>query len=172
MTRLKSKTGCLTCIARKKKCDEATPVCGHCSRLHLTCVRRNSGRSSTTAISLTNIRSKPTIRAPISPGHPPFQNDQEREVSIRSPRILERLISRIADPSFQEVHIFARLCIQSPLVRDAVMAFEAYDKGSEIGSLGSYQSCIFRMQHGSVFSSEPPELAMTAVLFLGLLEVS
>lgn len=34
---LRVRTGCLTCRARKKKCDERKPVCTGCSRNHLTC---------------------------------------------------------------------------------------------------------------------------------------
>ncbi|KAG7806126.1 hypothetical protein KL921_005103 [Ogataea angusta] len=33
----KSKSGCLVCKRRKKKCDEAKPRCGHCQRLGLDC---------------------------------------------------------------------------------------------------------------------------------------
>ncbi|USP78835.1 uncharacterized protein yc1106_06109 [Curvularia clavata] len=35
--RLKSKTGCLTCRARRKKCDEEHPTCIGCRRNHLIC---------------------------------------------------------------------------------------------------------------------------------------
>ncbi|KAL4740979.1 fungal-specific transcription factor domain-containing protein [Aspergillus similis] len=33
----RSKTGCLTCRRRKKKCDEVHPTCGGCARNHLPC---------------------------------------------------------------------------------------------------------------------------------------
>lgn len=36
--RLKSKLGCLTCKARKKKCDETRPVCNDCLRFKKECV--------------------------------------------------------------------------------------------------------------------------------------
>ncbi|KAG7804974.1 hypothetical protein KL924_005297 [Ogataea haglerorum] len=36
----KSKSGCLVCKRRKKKCDEAKPRCGHCQRLGLECKYR------------------------------------------------------------------------------------------------------------------------------------
>ncbi|KAH7021478.1 uncharacterized protein B0I36DRAFT_32328 [Microdochium trichocladiopsis] len=35
--RLRTKTGCLTCRQRKKKCDETTPVCGECIRNRRSC---------------------------------------------------------------------------------------------------------------------------------------
>ncbi|KUJ08534.1 uncharacterized protein LY89DRAFT_332794 [Mollisia scopiformis] len=34
---LRSKTGCMSCRRRKKKCDEKRPACGGCSRSFLTC---------------------------------------------------------------------------------------------------------------------------------------
>lgn len=36
----RERTGCLTCRQRRKKCDNNTyPICGHCRRLNLECVR-------------------------------------------------------------------------------------------------------------------------------------
>lgn len=35
--RLRTKTGCLTCRSRRKKCDEAQPHCSACSKLGLRC---------------------------------------------------------------------------------------------------------------------------------------
>ncbi|OAP55997.1 hypothetical protein AYL99_10149 [Fonsecaea erecta] len=36
---VRSRTGCQTCRARKLKCDEARPICGHCLKSHRECVR-------------------------------------------------------------------------------------------------------------------------------------
>lgn len=35
----RQRRGCLTCRQRKKKCDQASPLCGHCLRLNLVCKR-------------------------------------------------------------------------------------------------------------------------------------
>ncbi|KAL2830053.1 hypothetical protein BDW59DRAFT_141682 [Aspergillus cavernicola] len=35
------RTGCLTCRARKVRCDEAKPTCVNCTRLHLQCVYKS-----------------------------------------------------------------------------------------------------------------------------------
>ncbi|KAI5803854.1 fungal-specific transcription factor domain-containing protein [Geopyxis carbonaria] len=37
MAYLRSRTGCWTCRFRKKKCDEATPICNSCKTLHIFC---------------------------------------------------------------------------------------------------------------------------------------
>lgn len=36
------KTGCLTCRRRKVRCDEAKPICAHCTRLRLQCVYKSN----------------------------------------------------------------------------------------------------------------------------------
>ncbi|EUC38149.1 hypothetical protein COCVIDRAFT_106561 [Bipolaris victoriae FI3] len=45
--RLKSKTGCLTCRARRKKCDEQHPTCFGCQRNHLICTWPSSATQNT-----------------------------------------------------------------------------------------------------------------------------
>lgn len=34
----RGKTGCITCRLRKKRCDEAKPICATCSRLGIECM--------------------------------------------------------------------------------------------------------------------------------------
>ena len=43
-----SKTGCITCKVRKKRCSEDKPVCSDCARLGFTCmyVPRSADRNS------------------------------------------------------------------------------------------------------------------------------
>lgn len=53
--RLRVKTGCQTCLKRRKKCPEDRPVCSTCERLRLQCVYR----SSTPASSCEVVREKP-----------------------------------------------------------------------------------------------------------------
>ena len=174
--KLKSRTGCLTCVARKKKCDEKWPRCGHCERLGLSC----KSRATQVPVKLTNIREKSiSPRAPVSPGYPPFISDEEKRITVASSQILAALVSRVADPSFHDLPLIGRLCAQSRLVREAVMAFSvAYyldpsDHHYKM-SLKSYQSCIAGIQSLQTHSgrSFKESIALlTAVCFLGLLEV-
>jgi len=176
--KLKSRTGCLTCVARKKKCDEKLPRCGHCERLGLSC----KSRSTQAAVSSTNMREKgpsTTPRAPVSSGYPPFASDVEKRVTMQSSQILTALVSRVADPGFRDLPLIGRLCVQSRLAREAVMAFSAAVSPSATDfhykmSLRSYQSCITGIQslqtHDSRNFGESVDL-LTAVCFLGLLEV-
>lgn len=56
-TNARSRTGCLTCKRKKKKCDEVRPICGLCSVRNTTCVwvgpRKNRRRSDVVAINMT-----------------------------------------------------------------------------------------------------------------------
>lgn len=174
--RLKSRTGCLTCVARKKKCDEKLPRCGHCERLGLSC----RSRLIQTPVTLTNMRERSiSPRAPVSSGYPPFASDIERRITLASSKILSPFVSRVADMRFSDLPLVGRLCVQSRLVREAIMAFSlACDPcASEFHykiSLRSYQRCITGIQSLQAHISPNPEHSislLTAVCFLGLLEV-
>ncbi|KAJ9603675.1 hypothetical protein H2200_011861 [Cladophialophora chaetospira] len=45
--RLRVKTGCQTCLKRRKKCPEERPVCSTCERLHLECVYKDATPATT-----------------------------------------------------------------------------------------------------------------------------
>jgi hypothetical protein len=177
MAKLKSRTGCLTCVARRKKCDEKEPRCGHCERLGLSC----KSRSTQASVTSTNMREKSdSPRAPISSGYPPFASDTERRITLVSSKVLSPFISRVADARFYDLPLVGRLCVQSRLVRESIMAFSvACDpRASETQykiSLRSYQRCITSIQglpaHASRNVEESASL-LTAVCFLGLLEVT
>lgn len=178
----KSKSGCVTCLVRRKKCDEVTPVCGHCRRLTLKCVQREHDTpvpaADRTALTMTSLRAKQLhIQPPVSPGHPRFRSELEKKVSQESPALLSGFLSRIADPAFHSVQSIGRFCIQSEVVREAVLAYAAYIRGQEDADayrhcVKSYQSCIIGLRDASIRQSPNQDLAMTAILFLGLLEVS
>lgn len=176
-TKLKSRTGCLTCVARKKKCDEKLPRCGHCERLGLSC----QSRATQVLVTPTNMREKSmTPRVPVSSGYPPFASDMEKRITLASSKILSPFVSRVADASFSDLPLVGRLCVQSRLVRQAIMAFSvACDPCASEShykmSLRSYQRCITGIQGLKSYDShnlgESTSL-LTAVCFLGLLEVS
>ncbi|KAL4959679.1 Zn(II)2Cys6 transcription factor [Aspergillus stella-maris] len=44
-TPMRSRTGCQTCRRRKKKCDEAHPICGGCSRNNIPCQWPNESQA-------------------------------------------------------------------------------------------------------------------------------
>lgn len=182
MDKLKSKTGCLTCVARRKKCDEIEPKCGHCARLNITCVRRRQGTErEVVLISSTNLRARrsPPLQSPITNGYPPFKSDFERQLSIESPGALAALVSCMAGPGFRDVLLFGTFCAESRLVRQALVAFSAYNQGPRCDdsyklSLKSYQYCITTMKQNRSYEGEKPaeqDRVLTAIMFLGLLEV-
>ncbi|KAF7192240.1 hypothetical protein HII31_06272 [Pseudocercospora fuligena] len=185
--KLKSRSGCLTCVTRKKKCDEAKngspPKCGHCFRLGLACVWRSreqaEGSRASTAISTTNLKAKsPPPRLTVSNGYPSFRNDFEKQLTLESSRLLQPLICPTAGPGFEELTLLGSFCTQSQLVRDAVVAFAAHGQASRSTdayktSLTSYQSCVKGLQRGLAYEGSSPaekDQVLAAIFFLGLLE--
>lgn len=125
---LKSKKGCLTCLARKKKCDEAKPICGHCARLGLACVRRETAPDSQSeqTITSTNLKARgPPLQLAITNGYPPFRNDFERQVTLESSTVLQPQVSCAAGAWYREESMFGRFCTQNRLVREAIVAYSA-----------------------------------------------
>lgn len=177
---LKSRSGCLTCLARKKKCDEALPKCSHCQRLGLACISR-SQRHYKVAISSTNLKKGSTSILPVvSNGYPAFKSPLEQKLCLASPDVLNILISDgIADKGFKGVILLGRFCTQSRLVREAIVAFAAFglhNNGDEYYklSLRSYQGCLSTLQRTRTYESQDSkekDFAIIAIMFLGLLEV-
>lgn len=55
----RSRTGCLTCRRRKKKCAEERPECHHCHRLGLACVWENPPASVLPPLSACSLPGRP-----------------------------------------------------------------------------------------------------------------
>lgn len=161
--KLKSRTGCLTCLTRKKKCDELLPRCGQCERLGLSCIPR--------------FRCSPKVV--ISNGFPPFQSEFEKHVALESPKILGGLVSSMAGSQFKAgLPLFGRMSTQCVMVREAMTAFSTYAQTSTCDdsykiSLKSYNSCLAKLQQRQLRDlSDEDDTRLTAIMFLGLLEVT
>jgi hypothetical protein len=182
MGRLKSNSGCRTCLARKKKCDEASPQCANCKRLGIVCVRRTDLVKGTSAIiTPTNLRGKMQgLALPITNGYQPFASDLEKTVSLGSSQVFDPLVSCMAGAEFASVDLLVNFCAKDLLVREAIMAFSAFTKAPSVidphkQALKSYQGCIIRLKKTRLDSQADPAqtcFVLTAVCFLGLLEVS
>jgi len=182
MGRLKSNTGCRTCLARKKKCDEVSPQCGNCKRLDIVCVRRTNLLEGTpTVITPTNLKARmqgPVL--PISNGYRPLASDLERMVSLGSSQVFNPLVSCTAGTEFASVDLLINFCAENLLVREAIMAFSVFTKAPAVvdqhkEALKSYQGCIVRLKQTRLDNQTDPTqncFILTAICFLGLLEVS
>ncbi|KAI1495519.1 hypothetical protein F5X99DRAFT_403291 [Biscogniauxia marginata] len=71
---LRTKTGCLTCRKRHKKCDERSPICGPCSISSRDCVYADGSKPS----------SIPHTKSP--PQAPSFTANKDSNPSSRAPR--------------------------------------------------------------------------------------
>jgi len=182
MGRLKSNSGCRTCLARKKKCDEVLPQCGNCKRLDIVCVKRTDLVKGIPAlVTPTNLRGKmQRLALPISNGHQPFASDLERTVSLESFNVLGAFVSRTAGAEFASMDLLVNFCAKDLLVREAIMAFTAFTQAPSVidphkQALKSYQGCITRLKQTRLDSQADTSqtcFIITAVCFLGLLEVS
>lgn len=182
MGRLKSNSGCRTCLARKKKCDEVSPQCGNCKRLDIVCVKRTDlVKGMPALITPTNLRGKmQSLALPISNGYPPFASDLEKTVSLASSRVLGPFVSRMAGTEFASMDLLVNFCAKNLLVREAIMAFTAFTQAPSVvdphkEALKSYQCCITRLKRTRLDSQADTSqtcFILTAVCFLGLLEVS
>ncbi|KAH7158220.1 putative Zn(II)2Cys6 transcription factor [Dactylonectria estremocensis] len=68
---LRTKTGCLTCRQRHKKCDEQVPVCGSCTLASKTCVYGPGGPRADTSfaspLTTTTMRQRPLPAVTVTP---------------------------------------------------------------------------------------------------------
>lgn len=76
----RSRLGCVTCKGRHVRCDEAYPVCSHCSRLQLECryLRRPRGNHNVGRAPAADLQPKPQrklLPLPSSSAPPPMPMD-------------------------------------------------------------------------------------------------
>ena len=129
----------------------------------------------------TNLRGKmqPPV-LPITNGHQPFASDLEKRVSLDSSQIFAPLVSCMAGADFTSVELLVSFCAQNLVVREAIMAFSAFTQapsvvGGHKQALESYQGCITRLKRTQLDGRADLThnySILTAVCFLGLLEVS
>lgn len=120
------------------------------------------------------------LALPISNGYQPFASDLEKMVSLGSAQVFDPLVSCMAGTEFASVDLLVNFCAKNLLVREAVMAFSAFTKAPSAvdphrEALKSYQGCIVRLKQTRLDGQADPSqtcFVLTAVCFLGLLEVS
>lgn len=177
---LRSKTGCLTCIARRKKCDEHRPVCGDCHRLSLKCVLRENVKKRdehrSIAMSTTCLRAQSWT---LSDGYERFHDEAERRLSMECPSVLGCFVSRVAGDQYRDLTFLTNAAIRDVWVRQAVVAFSAafqpvdHRNKNEI-CLRNYHACtrnIRKYLSGPSTSWEANDMIISLTL-LGILEVS
>ncbi|ETS84673.1 hypothetical protein PFICI_02698 [Pestalotiopsis fici W106-1] len=94
---LRTKTGCLTCRKRHKKCDERVPVCGPCSISSRDCVYGDQGPSPTSdGQPSQQVKQGPAIQ-PTKTSSPTLTFSSRREVDI--PRTIPEVPTPSAVPT-------------------------------------------------------------------------
>lgn len=149
----RTRSGCITCKARRKKCDEALPVCGDCARLGFICQRPPLGPSTSTVIakagkqprrvSITHCsRTSPPISKPrfnnaaAVPSEfipPPMGTlrlydgctPEEQHLLQHYTHVVCRSLSVVPDEINSFIHLFVPMAMQQPAMRNALLGLSA-----------------------------------------------
>lgn len=196
--RLRTKTGCITCRDRRKKCDERRPVCQACQRLNIYCCYRDGSEG------IKSPTPSPTL-AVVAESHAeehdsveiiPIPSPQSTSLHLR-PRGLrtqrdydlfhycsERFIQLLTIPDatyeFRDAaHVFA-VGFDEPWVMHAALAPAAlHASHAELlpkeNAIVYTQSALEGLRHATervMASPESRETFLAASLFMGVFEVS
>ena len=195
--RLRTKTGCITCRDRRKKCDERKPICLACRRLKITCVYRDASEEP----SASSSSASPTSASHITPESEPFNEvvspylsntpRSHRPQGLRTQRdfnlfqyCAERYIHLLTSPDataeFRDVSFLFATGFDQPFVMHAVLAPAALHAAcAELipkeDAMVYTQSALqgLRLATESVdFKAELKFSFLAASLFMGIFEVS
>ncbi|EXJ73733.1 uncharacterized protein A1O5_03495 [Cladophialophora psammophila CBS 110553] len=138
--RLRTKTGCYTCRARRKKCDEARPICGACRRLEIQCtygeftspttasrtppIPSPSARSSTMAEHPVDVSSiVPMLHRSLSQKPSGLRTERDWNVfNYCSTRYIRLLTSPEATSEFRDVSFVFAIGFDEPWVMHSALA--------------------------------------------------
>lgn len=186
MLKLKSRTGCVPCRQRKKKCDERRPVCSTCSRLCLPCSYHSPtsasapvlySRTRTFALQLRTSGSPPLSQA-LSLTGLTFESEIDEAIFARVPRTAVLFYSPSSDAITRDEAEFRLLLVEDPLLRDTVIAcfsvlLHAYGLNGTLHRAAFARALtLLRRRLGSA-STDLKDIfgVQLAVNFIGLLEV-
>lgn len=178
---LRSKTGCLTCVTRRKKCDERRPICGDCHRLGLKCVSRKDVKSRDERRRIATSPESTCLRAQdwtLSDGYEPFHTEAERMLSIKCSSVLGSFVSQMAGEQYRDLTFLTNAAIQDAWVRQAAVAFSAAFQLTDHRSkneicLRNYHACTqnIRKHLSGTSSSWEANYLIISLTLLGILEV-
>ena len=148
----RSRTGCLTCRQRKKKCDEKHPTCGSCVKLKIDCSWSND-----------DTQRKPRLHRPQTFNHdfsiPSEISHYMTVFASPSMTIQQRLISHfisscpiwISSIRASDAADFLRdlipTALRNGMIMDCVLAIAAGDLG-KIGVESAELECLSRQHYG------------------------
>ncbi|CCX11665.1 Similar to Transcriptional activator protein UGA3; acc. no. P26370 [Pyronema omphalodes CBS 100304] len=194
----RTRSGCITCKQRRKKCDEVLPVCGDCTRLGLVCQRpiprspqsrrgsvsstiSSSSSSSESSISSSTISRRPPYRRdpnlPLSLGLYDGCTSQEQHLLQHYAHVVSRSLSVVPDEINSFISIFVPMAIQQPAMRNALLGLSAthlkrIHSSFELAAV-EYQNKALKQANQllKLGTSDAAMEGLAAVLFLCLQEV-
>ena len=143
---------------RRKKCDEALPVCGDCARLGLTCLRSSHSTSHSASYSTRRSVSSTGFPFSSSSSSPPSSslvvhlptlqaspfvlydgsNTQELHLLQHYTHTVARALSVVPDEINAFISLFVPMALQQPALRHALLGLSAtHLKRARFGSAGA-----------------------------------
>lgn len=163
---LRTKDGCLRCRARRKKCDNAKPICGSCQRLDLRCLWSRAGDLQAQSAS-SEVQKRTTLYAPEAcsvtrslKSYLPFNDQEEFDLVTRIPSCFYAITSNVSRFGPGDFTLLLHIALESDFVRPAITAFVAYvlrlvteEKRLERLTLENYQKAVVKA--GQVITHGP-----------------
>lgn len=182
--RLRVKTGCQTCLKRRKKCPENRPICSTCERLGLDCVYRTSTATAEIEIeadgeSQIAISLSPTFSLSVRPSALRTQRDWNI-FTYCSTKFMGVITSPGALSKYRSLSMIFRIGFDNPWVLHAALAPAALH--ASFSSLITKEEAVLYAHSAlqglrqSLLPAEPATLrrdpCLSTSLFLGTFEVS
>lgn len=163
---LRTKDGCLRCRARRKKCDNAKPICGSCRRLDLRCLWSRA-EDLQAQNSSSEVQRKTILYAPEAysvtrslESYLHFTDQEEFNLVTQIPSCFYAITSNISRFGPGDFTLLLHIALESEFVRPAITAFVAYvlrlvteEKRWERLTLENYQKAVVKA--GQVISHGP-----------------
>lgn len=196
--RLRTKTGCRSCLSRRKKCDEKKPICAACERLHLYCSYRASPGATASpepsdlaspvlqekaaATQEEQILACSPQRTSLSFRHSGLTTERDWNVfQYASTRFIRLVISPDATSEYRDATLVFAVGFDEPWVMHAALAPAALHASCDAlmpkeDAILYSQSALQGLRHalqsrGNLSSSKENMTFLAASIFLGLFEV-
>lgn len=185
---LRSKTGCLKCRMRRKKCGEERPRCLNCTRLGLLCrwdtpaYRPSKTQRSSTSSAPATSRPLPLVCYQtdfLSSGYRNFQHETDRQLVEYAVKFASTCFGAETMSEDEQSLLCMTVVLENEWIRDALCAFSASVISPEHPALESRaftasQSALRRLRTWIAlpFVDANDTCLLTSAFFLGLLEVS
>lgn len=185
--RLRSKTGCLRCRQRKKKCDEMKPECDACRRCGFNCVWPSTDNRSTVDNIISIARAPEALSRVDQPitghGFPRFQDQTEFSLLRSFETVHQALVVPIGHVERIGLARHVTVALEEVWCRASLTTFTAHilsanstDQRLASSALASYNSAVSHVRdrlksHGLLYRGKDLMSIMIAIILLAFTQV-